>query len=101
MGKKSKSTKINPLKVPGKDISDHTAIANELNSYFCATAERVQNEDPSLKDKENTPSFEAFIEKIPKSAKNFQFKPILPNELMRAIQKQKKTAAWETSPPAS
>ena len=63
MGKKSKSAKINSLKVHGKDISDPTATANVLNSYFCATAERIQNEDPSLKDKENTPSFEAFIKK--------------------------------------
>ena len=77
------------MKVHGNDISDPTAIANELNPYFCATAERIQNEDPSLKDKENTPSFEAFIKEIPEPAKNFQFKPILPNELMRAIQKQK------------
>ena len=61
MDKKSKSAKINSLKVHGKDISDPTEIANELNFYFCATAERTQNEDPSLKDKENTPCFEAFI----------------------------------------
>ena len=45
--KKSKSAKINSLKVHGKDISDPTA-----------------------------------------NAKEFQFKPILPNELMRPIQKQ-------------
>ena len=48
--KKSKSAKINSLKVDGKDISDPTKIANELNLYCCATAERIQNEDPSLKD---------------------------------------------------
>ena len=100
MGKRSKSAKINSLKVHGKDISGPIAIANELNSYFCATAERTQNEDPSLKDEENTPSFEAFIKEISKPAKNFQFKPILPNELMRATQKQK-TADQETSPPSS
>ena len=77
MGKKSKSAKINSLNVHEKDISDPTAIANELNSYFYATAERIQNEDPSLNDKENTPSFETFIKEIPKPAKNFQFKPIV------------------------
>ena len=76
MDKKSKSAKINSLKVHRKDISDPTEIAYELNSYFCATAERIQNEDASLKDKESTPSFEAFIKEIPKPAKNFQFKVI-------------------------
>ena len=54
MGKKSKSANINSLKVHGEDISDRTEIANELNNYFCVTAERIQNEDASLKDKNNT-----------------------------------------------
>ena len=89
-GKKSKSPKINSLKVYEKEISDPREIANELNSYFCAIAKCIQNEDPSLKNQVNTPSLEAFIKEIAKPDKNFQFKSILPNELMRATQKQKK-----------
>ena len=79
MDKKSKSAKITSLKVHGKDISSPTEIANELNSYFCVTVKRIQNEDPSLKHKENTLNFEAFLKEIPKPAKNFQLQPILPN----------------------
>ena len=30
-----------------------------------------------------------FLRKIPKSSKNFRFKPILPQDVMKAIQKQK------------
>ena len=100
MGKKSKSEKLTHQKYTGKISLTLQQLLMNLTLYFCATAERIQNEDPSLNDKENTPSFEAFIKEIPKPAKNFQFKPILPNELLRAVQEQK-TADRGTSPPAS
>ena len=89
LGIKTKSATINSLKIKGKDLSNQTEIANELNNYFCDTARRIRNEDPALKSNENIPSFDAFIRKIPKSSKNFRFKPILPQDVMKAIQKQK------------
>ena len=89
LGKKTKSATINSLKIKGKDLSNPTEIANELNNYFCDTAKCIRNEDPALKSNENTPSFDAFIRKIPKGSKNFRFKPILPQDVMKAIQKQK------------
>ena len=81
LAKKTKSATINSLKIKGKDLSNPTEIANELNNYFCDTARRIRNEDPALKSNENTPSFDAFIRKIPKSSKNFRFKPILPQDV--------------------
>ena len=89
LGKKTKSATINSLKIKGKDLSNPAEIAKELNNYFCDTARRIRNEDPALKSNENTPSFDAFRRKIPKSFKNFRFKPILPQDVMKAIQKQK------------
>ena len=99
LGKKTKSATINSLKIKGKDLSNPSEIANELNNYFCDTARRIRSEDPALKSNENTPSFDAFLRKIPKSSKNFRFKPTLPQDVMKAIQ-NRKTAILETSPPA-
>ena len=79
LGKKRKSATINSLKIKGKDLSNPMEIANEC----------IRSEDPALKSNENTPSFDTFIRKIPKSSKNFRFRPILPQDVMKAIQKQK------------
>ena len=89
LGKKTKSATINSLKIKGKDLSNPMEIANELNNYFCDTARCIRSEDPALKSNENSPSFDAFIRKIPKTSKNFRFKPILPQDVMKAVQKQK------------
>ena len=35
------------------------------------------------------PNFEFFIKKLPKACNTFRFKPILPQDVMKAIQKQK------------
>ena len=89
LGKKSKSATINVLNVNGKEISDPKEIANELNSYFCSTAKRVQSEDPAINRMGATSNFEFFIKKLPKPCNTFRFKPILPQDVMKAIQKQK------------
>ena len=73
----------------GKEISDPKKIANELNSYFCSTAKRVQSEDPAINRMGATPNFEFFIKKLPKSLNTFLFKRILPQDVMKATQKQK------------
>ena len=93
--KKTKSATINSLKIKGKDLSNPAEIANELNNYFCDTARRIQNEDPALKSNENTPSFDAFIRKIPKSSKNFRFKPILPSGCDESNTKTEKQQFWK------
>ena len=89
LGKKPKSATINGLNVNGKEISDPKEIANELNSYFCNTMKRVQSEDPAINRMGATPNFEFFIKKLPKTCNIFRFKPILPQDVMKAIQKQK------------
>ena len=85
LGKKSKSATINALNVKGKEISD-PKIANELNSYFCST---VKRKDPAINKMGATPNFEFFIKKLLKACNTFRFKPILPQDVMKAIQKQK------------
>ena len=73
----------------GKEISDPKEIANELKSYFCRTARRVQSEDRAINRMGATPNFEFFIKKLPKARNTFRFKLILPQDVMKAIQKQK------------
>ena len=71
LGKKPKSTTINALNVNGKEISDSKEIANELNSYFCSTAKRVQSEDPAINRMGASPNFEFFIKKSTKRLQYF------------------------------
>ena len=70
LGKKPKSATINALNVNGKEISDpkEFEIANELNSYFCSTVKRVQNEDPAINRMGATPNFEFSLKNYQKPA---------------------------------
>ena len=70
LGKKSKSSTYDSIKVNGEDICNKKKIADELNHHFSTTAKRVLEEFPSsliasLSGDINL-SFENYITNMPK-----------------------------------
>ena len=87
LGKRSKTTTIHKLEVNDNDVSDPKKISDELNSYFCNTAESIlkDSDNPSVS---NTP-FEPYILKIPKPDSLFKFKCVAPNDIVYHVAKLK------------
>ena len=87
MGKRSKTTTIHKLEVDDNDVSDPKKISDELNSYFCNTAENIlkDSDNPSVS---NAP-FEPYILKIPKPDSIFKFKRVTPNDIVYHLAKLK------------
>ena len=73
MGRRSKTTLINSLEVNSDTITDHEAIAQELNHHFSTIADKIsaaveKNNEKAICDKDA--SF--CLSFIPKKAESFQ-----------------------------
>ena len=89
LGKKSKSSTYNSIRVNREDICDKTKIADALNHHFCTTAKRVLEEFPSSLSGDINISFENYITNMPKPSKQFCFKKIAPQAVTKAISQLK------------
>ena len=90
MGRKSKTTVINSLEVNSDTITDHKAIAQELNNHFSTIADKIsaeaeKNNETTIGDKEA--SVHLFF--IPLKQNPFKFQAITPHNIIRCISKMK------------
>ena len=97
LGKKSKSSTYNSIRVDGEDIFDKNKITNALNHHFCTTAKRALEEFPSSLSGYINLSFESYITNRPKPSKQFYFKKITPQAMTKAIS-QLKNSKSDTIP---
>ena len=89
LGKKSKSSTHNSIRVNGEGICNKKKIADELNHQFSTTAKRVLEEFPSSLSGDINLSFEDYITNMPKPSKQFYFKKITPQAVTKAISQLK------------
>ena len=90
MGRKSKTTVINSLEVNPDTITDHKAIAQELNNHFSTIADKIsaeaeKNNEKTIGDKDAS----VYLSFIPKKQNPFKFQAITPHNIIRCISKMK------------
>ena len=87
MGRKSKTTVINSLEVNSDTITDHKAIAQELNNHFSTIADKIsaEAEKKTIGDKDAI----FYLSFIPKKQNPFKFEAITPHNIIRCISKMK------------
>ena len=90
MGRKSKTTVINSLEVNSDTITDHKAIAQELNNHFSTIADKISAE-AEKNDEKTTGDRDAsfYLSFIPKKQNPFKFQAITPHNIIRCISKRK------------
>ena len=89
LGKKSKSSTYNSIRVNAEDICNKKKIADELDHHFSTTAKRVLEEFPSSLSGDINLSFENYITNMPKPSKQFYLKKITPQAMTKAISQLK------------
>ena len=89
LGKKSKPSTYNSIRVNGVDIRNKKKIADELNHHFSTMAKHVPEEFPSLLSGDTNLSFENYITDMTKPSKQFYFKKITPQAVTKAISQLK------------
>ena len=89
LGKKSKSSTYNSIRVNGEDICNKKKIADELNYHFSTTAKRVLEEFPSSLSGDINLRFENYTTNMPKSSKQLYFKKITPQAVTKGISQLK------------
>ena len=90
MGGKSKTTVISSLEVNSDTITDHKAIAQELNSHFSTIADKISAEAEKNSEKTTGDKDASFyLSFIPKKQNSFKFQAITPHKIIRCISKMK------------
>ena len=89
LGKKSKSSTYNSIRVNREDICNEKKIADELNHHFSTTAKCVLEEFPSSLSGDINLSFENYINNMPKPSKQYYFKEITSQAVTKAISQLK------------
>ena len=90
MGCKSKTTVINSLEVKSDTITDHKAIAQELNNHFSTIADKISAEEEKNNKKtigDKDASF--YLTFIPKKQNPFKFQAITAHNVIRCVSKMK------------
>ena len=87
---KSKTTVINSLEVNSDTITDHKAIAQELNNHFSTIADKIsaeaeKNNEKTIGDKDAS----VHLSFIPKKQSPLKFQAITPHNIIRCISKMK------------
>ena len=81
MGCKSKTTVINSLEVNSDNITDHKAIAQELNNHLTIadkiSAEAEKNNEKATGDKDAS----IYLSFIPKKQNPFKFQAVTPHNI--------------------
>ena len=96
LGSKSRTTNFNSIEIDNNVLSDPKEIANALNNHFCTTAKRIVEESSESRHQQtNAITFESLITKLPKTTNTFHFRKITPNDVKKAIAKQKNSRAGE------
>ena len=90
MGRKSKTTVINSLEINSDTITDHKAIAQELNNHFSKIADKIsaeadKNNEKTIGDKDAS----VYLSFIPKKQNPFKFQAITPHNIIRCISEMK------------
>ena len=90
MDRKSKTTVINSLEVNSDTLTDHKAIAQELNNHFSTIADKISAE--AEKDNEKTIGYKdasVHLSFISKKQNPFKFQAITPHNIIRSISEMK------------
>ena len=89
LGKRSKTSTYNSIRVNGEDICNKKKIADELNHHFSTTAKCVLEGFPSSLSGDINLSFENYITNMLKPSKQFYFRKITPQAVTKAISQLK------------
>ena len=90
MGRKSKTTNINSLKVGSETFSEPGEIAKELNYHFGSVARKVLAEAPTNTSKpEGSINPDYSLSFIHKKKEPIKFKEITPEQIIKCVSKMK------------
>ena len=84
LGRRSKTTTIQRLRVNGTDLTEPDKISEQFNKYFCNIASDILKESEEFDSSDI--SIESYITKLPKT---FRFKRISPADVLHHVGKLK------------
>ena len=87
LGRRSKTTTIQRLRVNGTDLAEPDKISEQFNKYFCNIASDILKESEEFDSSDI--SFESYITKLPKTTCSFRFKRISPADVLHHVGKLK------------
>ena len=91
LDKKSKNTQITTLDVDGEKISNHEAIAEHMNIYFCNIGEDVSKRIPATQN----PLLEGKYSVNPEG-RQFHFQPVNTHQVANVLGKFKTSMGFGT-----
>ena len=85
LGRRSKTTTIQRLRVNGSDLTEPDKISQQFSKYFCNIASDILKESEEFDSSDI--SFESYITKLPKTTCSFRFKRISPADVLHHVGK--------------
>ena len=87
LGRRSKTTTIQRLRVNGTNLTEPDKISEQFNKNFCNIASDILKESEEFDSSDI--SFESYITKLPKTTSSFRFKRISPADVLHHVGKLK------------